>query len=161
MTPPQLIIQTLSAIKILKAQIYSYPLYKLVLQNSLNTQAKQKLSKYYHSRMTERIYSNKILENNYDEREIHLLIHLKYTVILADPKSPFKICHITRALSSMKPLSEILYARQLWPQTTIANNKIQLHVSQCILYIILVVLIPPQICFKIFHRFQGSNIYIL
>ena len=40
--------------------------------------------------MTERIESNTSLDVADDEGSIHLLINLKYTVIVTDPRSPIK-----------------------------------------------------------------------
>ena len=40
--------------------------------------------------MTERLDYNTILEVTDDEREIHLLLNLKYIVIVVDPVSPIR-----------------------------------------------------------------------
>ena len=49
--------------------------------------------------MTERIYSNTVLEVTDDKGLIHLLINLKFIVIVVDPDSPFQnIQHFARFL---------------------------------------------------------------
>ena len=55
----------------------------------------------------------------------------------------------------MKSIPYILNKIQRLSHTTISNKIIQLQVFQCILYINLLVLIPPQNMFKVFLHISG------
>ena len=61
-----------------------------MIQNKVSNQAKRKLSQIPTAKkITERIYSYTLLEVTDYEVEIHLLINLKHTVIVADTALPF------------------------------------------------------------------------
>ena len=73
--------------------------------------------------------------------------------------SPFKIFHITQALSSLKPKSEIINTIQRQIFNTIYNKKMQLHVYQFMLYIeIWWFEYHPKIWLIFVHRFQEEII---
>ena len=105
--------------------------------------------------MTERIYYTTILEVTYDERTIHLIMSIKYKVIVEDPGSPNQNTPHSMSLVLCETLSYITNKRKRRPQTTICKNKIQRQVYQCILYRNLVVLIPRQNRFKTFPHISG------
>ena len=76
------------------------------------------------------IESYTILEVTDDEGEIHLLINIKYTLIVADTRSPI--------LTTPHSTSIVLYENKVpikYKGDHRHNKTMQLHVSQFILYI--------------------------
>ena len=79
-------INILEAIEFWKVETWSYPIYTLayilVMQNIGYNQAKKTVSNITSHKLTEIISSYTVLEVTDDEGEIHLLINIKYTVIV-------------------------------------------------------------------------------
>ena len=118
--------------------------YTLAMQNTVYTQTKHKLTQILPLKMNENIESNTILGVIDDEGAIHLLLNIKYKVIVEDPKPPILNTPHYTSLVLCKKMSETPNTRQRWPQITIYNKTTQRQVSKCSLYRNFVVLIPPQ-----------------
>ena len=73
---------------ILQEYIHFYPISTFLVQNIGYTQAKKTVSNITSHKLTEIISSCTVLEVTDDEGEIHLLINIKYTVIVAGTVTP-------------------------------------------------------------------------
>ena len=100
--------------------------------------------------MKESIDSNRILGVADDKGANKLIINSKCIMIMMSLYSPFKVFYIPQVFYCVKQMSDIPNIIHRFPHTTISNKEIQLHISQFILYIYLVVLTPHQNMIKTF-----------